>query len=191
MASSEWRIERSYSLFATPCLPTSTIMRALRLDIDGIKRLARRHEQAVSLLATEAHIGAGFRQANLTDACAVRRENLDAVITFANPARADPDIAIDVDPQSVREARLAVERHIDQRARVGKFVAIEIVLPDDILGIWVVRDAGIADVDLLVVVAEGDAIRLERLVRDLADLSGLRVEPVHRFFLVGLDGAGI
>src|SRR5674476_841256 len=50
----------------------STIMRALRLDIDGIERLARRHEQPVSLLAAEAEVGAGLGQTNLADAVAVR-----------------------------------------------------------------------------------------------------------------------
>src|ERR1700736_4017439 len=39
--------------------------------------------------------------------------------------------------------------------------------------------------------AKGDAVRLEWFVGDLADLTGLRVEPVHRLFLVGLYGAGI
>src|ERR1700716_407289 len=169
----------------------STIMRALRLDIDRIQRLAGRHEQAISLLAAEADIGAGLGQANLTDARPVRRENLDAVIAIADPARADPDVAIDVDPQTIREARLAVEGHVDQRARVREFVAVQIVLPDNILGIGIVRDAGIANIDFLVVVAEGDAVRLEWFVGDLGDLAGLRIEPVHRLFLIRLVGAGI
>jgi hypothetical protein len=34
------------------------------------------------------------------------------------------------------------------------------------------RDPGIADIDLLVVMAEGDAVRLERFVGDLGDLPG-------------------
>jgi hypothetical protein len=51
-------------------------------------------------------------------------------------------------------------------------------LPDDVLGSGIVRDAGIADIDLLVVVAERDAVRLERFVGYLGDLAGLRVDPV-------------
>src|SRR5712664_961989 len=153
-------------------------MRALGFDIDGIERLAGRHEQAVSLLAAEADIGAGLGQENLTDAHAVRREDLDAVIAWADPSGADPDVALGVDPQAIGEARLAVQRHVDELLRIRKLVAIEIVTPDDILGVGIVRDTGIADIDLLVVVAEGDAVRLERFVGDLADLTALCVDPV-------------
>src|SRR5579863_9557006 len=82
----------------------SAVVRALRLHVNRIERLARGHEQAVSLLAAEAEIGAAFRQADLTDPLAViGRKHLDAVIAFADPARADPDIAFGVDPQAVRE----------------------------------------------------------------------------------------
>ena|SRR6266481_1555756 len=95
MASSEWKL---YSLFATPYSPGSAIMRALRLDIDGIERLAGRHEQAVSFLAAEADIGAGLGQTDLTDARAIGREHLDAIVAVADPTGADPDVAIDVDP---------------------------------------------------------------------------------------------
>src|SRR3981081_1748667 len=116
MASSEWKIP--YSLFATTHSPPSAVMRALGLDIDRIQRLAGRHEQAVALLAAEADIGAGLGQQNLADPGAIRREHLDAVIAWADPARADPDVAFGVDPQSVRKTRLAVEFHVDQRAWV-------------------------------------------------------------------------
>src|ERR1700722_11468398 len=166
-------------------------MGALGLDIDRVQRLARGHEQTVSLLAAEADIGAGFWQANLTDQLAVRRENLDAVIVIANPSRTDPDIALGIDPHAVRKAGFAVQRHVDQRARVRQLVAVEIVLPDDVLRLRVVGDAGVADINLLVVVAESDAIRLEGIFGDFGHLAGLAVEPVDRLFLIGLDRPGI
>src|ERR1700686_5867952 len=100
MASSQWNTR--HSLFATPCSPISAIMRALRLDIDRVQRLARRHEQAVSLLAAEGEIGAGLGQQDLADARAIRCEHLDAVIARADPAGADPAVAVDIDPQTVR-----------------------------------------------------------------------------------------
>src|SRR5262249_52901603 len=37
---------------------TSAAWRALRLDVDGVDRLARRHEQAIALAAAEAEVGA-------------------------------------------------------------------------------------------------------------------------------------
>src|ERR1700682_2419400 len=117
MASSEW--EDPHSPFATPYSPTAlAVMRALRLHIDRIQRLARRHEQAVALLAAEADIGAGLGQQDLADPGAVRREDLDPVITRADPSRADPDIALGIDPQAVGEARLAVELHVDELFRI-------------------------------------------------------------------------
>src|SRR5882672_3619678 len=93
-----------YSPFATPYSLSSTVMRARRLDIDGIERLARRHEQAVALLAAEGEIGAGLGQEDLADALAIGGEDLHAVIAGSHPARADPDIAVDVDAHAVREA---------------------------------------------------------------------------------------
>src|SRR3954468_264539 len=53
------------------------------------------------------------------------------------------------------------------------------------------RRAGVADIDLLVVVAEGDAVRLEWLIGDLGHLARLRVEPVDRLLLVGLIRTGV
>src|SRR5258708_2852009 len=73
-------------------------------DRDGIERLARGHEQAVALLAAEGEIGAGLGQEDLADPLAIRREDLHAVIAGSHPARADPDIAVDVDAHAVREA---------------------------------------------------------------------------------------
>src|ERR1700710_1509944 len=96
----------------------SAEMRALGLDIDRIKRLAGGHEQPIALLAAEADIGAGLGQADLADPCAVRCEHLAAVIPSAAPAGPDPYIVVDIDPQAIREAGFAVERHVDELARV-------------------------------------------------------------------------
>src|SRR5439155_18088793 len=40
----------------------------LRLDVDGVERLAGRHEQAVALGAAEADVAADLRQQHLADA---------------------------------------------------------------------------------------------------------------------------
>src|ERR1700689_47341 len=98
---------------------TSTNMRALGFDVDRIERLARGHEQAVSLFAAETEIGTAFRQTNFTAPLAVVGcEDLHAVITFSDPAGPDPDIAFGIDPQAVRKAGSAVQFHVDQRARI-------------------------------------------------------------------------
>src|SRR5664279_442029 len=85
--SNPWRGKASVDCFVALLLAMtvtigqpSAIMRALGLDIDRVQRLARRHEQAVALLAAEAEIGAGLGQADLADARAVGCEDLDAII---------------------------------------------------------------------------------------------------------------
>src|SRR5438105_13766021 len=124
-----------HSPFATHYSPISTEMRALRLHIDRIERLARGHEQAVALPAAEADIGAGLGQQDLSDARAVVWcEHLHAVIARTNPAGADPDIALGVDAHSVGEARLAVELHVDQPLRVRELWAVDVVRPHHVLG---------------------------------------------------------
>ncbi len=169
----------------------SAEMRALGLDIDRIQRLACSHEQTVAFGAAETDIGADFRQLDVADARAVGGEDVHPVIAVADPADPCPDVTFGVDANAIRESGLAVERRIEQRAWIGKLGAVDIVLPDDVLGIRVVGDAGIADVQLLVVVAEGDAVRFERLVRHLGDLAGLRVDAVHRFLLIRRIRAGV
>src|SRR5258708_20656150 len=105
-------------LAMTAAKAVSTVMRALCLHIDRIERVARRHEQAVALLAAETDIGAGLGQQDLADPGAVRRKDLNPVIARADPAGADPDVTLCVDPHAIGEARLAVELHVDELLRV-------------------------------------------------------------------------
>ena len=56
-------------------------MGALNTDVHRIQRLASRHVQPISLGATEAQVGADFRQQDHANALAAGREDLNAVIT--------------------------------------------------------------------------------------------------------------
>src|SRR5437879_1257463 len=89
-----------------PTLPerASRDVRAARLDIDRIERLARGHEQTVALGAAEAHVRADFRQQDLANARAIRREDMDAVVAVADPAGARPDVAVLIAADAVGEA---------------------------------------------------------------------------------------
>src|SRR5690348_10425860 len=60
-------------------------VRAASLDIDGVERLAASHEQAVSLRPPEADVAADFRKQDLPDARSVRREDMDPVVSRADP----------------------------------------------------------------------------------------------------------
>src|ERR1700760_1747690 len=51
------------------------------------------------------------------------------------------------------------------------------------------RDPAVSDIDLLVIMAESDAVRLEGIIGDLAELACLRVDPVDRLLLIRLDRA--
>src|SRR5262249_2848937 len=86
------------------CPPDSGDVGTLRLYIQGVQGLARRHEQAVALGAAEADVGTDLRQQDQADPLAVRCEHVDPVVAVAHPAGPDPDVAVDVRPDAVREA---------------------------------------------------------------------------------------
>src|SRR5258707_2208719 len=85
-------------------IDTSRLEATLGLDIGRVDRGARRHEQAVALLAAEAQVGAGLGQMDLADEIAVRRVAAHAVLLGVRPAHAAPDIAVDVGAHAVGEA---------------------------------------------------------------------------------------
>src|SRR5436309_13399465 len=78
---------------------------ALRLDVEGVDRLAGGHEEAVALLAAEADVGAALGQHDAADHRTVRIVDRDPVLGLAAAPRA-PDIAVDIDAQPVAAARL-------------------------------------------------------------------------------------
>jgi hypothetical protein len=60
----------------------SRYLGALGLDIDCVQRLARSHEQPVSLGAAEAKVRAGFRKMDLADEGTVGREHVHPVVAL-------------------------------------------------------------------------------------------------------------
>src|SRR5258708_36888016 len=93
-----------YSPFATPYSLSSTVMRARRLDIDGIERLARRHEQAVALLAAEGEIGAGLRQEDLAQGLGIGGGDLPPRLGGSPPTPPGAKLSGVVTRQASREA---------------------------------------------------------------------------------------
>src|SRR5215213_5416579 len=85
--------------------PASATRRALRVDVERIDRLARRHEQAVAATAAEAHVGAALRQLDAADEAPFAVVDHDAVELVGAHAPAAPQIAVDVDAEAVRGAR--------------------------------------------------------------------------------------
>src|SRR3954454_2363776 len=100
-----WLIRGPTSLRSTlmpvPSRIDLTAGRALRVHIQRIDRVARRHEQSIALDATEAHIGATLGQCDEADCLAARIENLDAVLLCGAHAPPAPEIAVDIATESV------------------------------------------------------------------------------------------
>ena len=68
---------------------------ALRVHVERIDRVARRHEQSVAVTTAEADIGSALGQRYEADRPTGRIEHLDAVERWAH-APATPQIAVDV-----------------------------------------------------------------------------------------------
>ena len=81
---------------------------AFGLDVHGIERLARGHEQAVLLRPAKTDIAADLRQTDQANAIAIWCEHVDTVIAVADPARSSPDIAILVAAETIIRADLAM-----------------------------------------------------------------------------------
>jgi len=110
-------------------------MRPHRIHIHRVQRLAGGHEQAIAARASEADIGAVFRQADHADRLAGGCDDLHS------GGSAGPHIAIDIATDAVGCA--ALELH--ETLAVAQCLAVEIVDANLAAG------AGVADVDLFVV----------------------------------------
>src|SRR5476651_667554 len=142
---------------------------ALRVHVDRVDRLARRHEQPVALRSAEAEIAADLGKTDAADQLALRRPDGDAVVPdrAAGVARA-PDVAVDVAAHAVGRALDAVDHEVREDAAVRHLVvAAHVENEHDPLaaGSRVARPlAGADDVDLLVVWRERDPVRIGYLL---------------------------
>src|SRR6476660_6329259 len=126
-----WLIRGPTSLRSTlmpvPSRIDLTAGRALRVHIQRIDRVARRHEQPVALDPAEAHVGATLGQCDEADRLAARIENLDAVLLGVAHAPAAPQIAVDIAAEAVgRALRLGG----DEAAAIGELVVVDVVDAD-------------------------------------------------------------
>jgi hypothetical protein len=111
------RLETQSSAF--PPRKRSREVGALGIEVHGVERLARRHEQAVALRPAEADVGADLRQQNLADAHPVGRKDMDPVIAGPNPAGGRIDVALGVGADAVGKAgKLAAGRRQLQRGKL-------------------------------------------------------------------------
>src|SRR5439155_17000429 len=76
--------------------------RTLRVDVERIDRVARRHEQPIAFGPAEADVGATLRQLDVPDRVALRIEDADAIEFGTAHAPAAPQVAVHVDTETVR-----------------------------------------------------------------------------------------
>src|SRR5215471_363365 len=131
-------------------------MGALGLDVDGVQRLAGGHKQTVSLRPAEAKIGANLWEQNLAYALPVWSEYLDPVVAGANPAGADPYIAVHVRANAIGKpgelSAFHLEFHRAELSAVLQFLPFHHVEDHDVLGrLRIMGRSGITDVQLFVI----------------------------------------
>ena len=89
--------------------------RALRIDVDGVERLAGSHEEAVALRPAETDIAAHLRQPDAPDQLPVGIPDSDAVVADGTAGVAGtPDVAIHVAADAVGRALHAVDHEIGE-----------------------------------------------------------------------------
>src|SRR5215467_9350417 len=68
-----------------PCCGLSAPRNALGVHVKRVQRVARGHEQTISVDAAEGEIGAALRQRNVADGLAIRVVHLHTVEVLARP----------------------------------------------------------------------------------------------------------
>src|SRR5262249_55718626 len=110
----------------------STNVRTLSFYVHRVQRLACGHEETISLWTAKAKVGANLGQKYLPDALSIRSKDVYAVIAFANPSSADPDVAVHIGSDAVRlTRRLSVfhpELHRSELAAVLNLPAVDHVI---------------------------------------------------------------
>src|ERR1700716_487348 len=162
---------------------------ALRTRVDCIERCRAADIKSVSLLTAEAQIGDSFRYVDLAEEIAVRSVAAHAVLVRIAPTHGAPKAPGSVAAQPIGNAGLGhVRKDLAVRKLSGPEIHVEhadmrrVVRP--------VGEAGIADIELLLVRREAKAVRLHEVIDHHLDVAGFRIHPVDVFLVllgVGLD----
>src|SRR5262249_53819276 len=139
---------------------------ALGVDVEGVERLTRRHEQPIALWTAEADVGADFRQSNAADQLSVPRphghaavaETADGGIAVAR----NPEISVDIGVRAIRATLESFDHEMAEQCCIADLVVgadgerIHVAVSARTL---VSRScSGADDVELLVVGREGQPV---------------------------------
>src|ERR1035438_8389006 len=99
---------------------------------------------------------------------------MHAVIARANPAGANPEVAVDIGAHAVGDAGALVGDHLRKQAAVAQLASVRHIEDVDVLGI-----AAVDDVQLLVIGRKAEAVGLPEIGGGQVELAGLRVGAIH------------
>src|SRR5216683_4060472 len=175
MASSEWKIPIRYS--PLPIRRASGLQSALHTRVDCIERCRAADVKSVSLLTAEAQVGDSFRYVDLAEQIAVFSVAAHAVLVWIAPTHGAPNTPFGVTAHPVGNAGLGhFRKDFAVRNFSGPYIQVEhadmrrVVRP--------VREAGVEDIELLLVRREGNAVGLHEVIDDNLDVTRFRIHPV-------------
>src|SRR5262245_2711843 len=138
-------------------------------SIERIERLARRHEQAIALRPTKAHVAANLRDANAAQKLALRVPHRDAAVADGSAGIArTPQVAVDISADTIGAAFDAINHEVAEQPAIG-----ELVVAADVEGVHLALAArarvpralaGTHDIELFIVVREAQAVGIGHLL---------------------------
>src|SRR6267142_4105269 len=176
-----------FSRYVRPAFRSwSWLQGALHTRVDCVERRRAADIKSISLLTAEAQVGDGFRYVDLAEQIAVSSVAAHAVLVGIAPTHGAPETPGGVTAQPVGNAGLGhVRKDLAVRKLSGPEIHVEhadmrrVVRP--------VGEAGVADIELLLVRREAKAVRLHEVIDDHLDVAGFRIHPVYvLLFLLGL-----
>ncbi len=111
---------------------------------------------------------------NLADQVTVGRKAVDAVVAITRPARARPNIAVQVGADAVGHAR----RHVDKDLVIAQVTVGHVEDADMGWAVLLVRDAGVYNVEFGFVRRKAETVGLGKITGDHRGLATLRIDAI-------------
>src|SRR6267154_3717651 len=167
-----------FSRYVRPAFRSwSWLQGALHTRVDCVERRRAADIKSISLLTAEAQVGDGFRYVDLAEQIAVSSVTAHAVLVGIAPTHGAPETPGGVTAQPVGNAGLGYFRKdFAVRHLSGRHIQVEhadmrrVVRP--------VREAGVADIELLLVRREAKAVGLHEVIDDNLDVTRFRIHPI-------------
>src|SRR3982075_932605 len=150
---------------------------ALSTRVHCIERCRAADVKSVSLLTAEAQVGDSFRYMDLAEQIAVSSVAAHAVLVRIAPTHGAPNTPFGVTAHPVGNAGLGHFRK-DFAVRHLSAPHIQVEHADMRRVVRPVGEAGVEDIELLLVRREGNAVGLHEVIDDNFDVTRFRIRPV-------------